>query len=141
MKIILILFLILALPTYAKAIGIWDNVKTVKCTFTNSSVAKVKLEGFVPEIVEQKLEYIYDSVNLKKNSARLIGSLGAEDVTVISGTNTLSFVEITATGNINITSLYSKKIGKDYLASTSRHVSLEDFPLPSQLYGKCKNFN
>jgi hypothetical protein len=63
---------------------------------------------------------IYDSINIKAGSAKLIRDAGAVDVQVIKNSEGLHFLERTAAGNVNVTTISSSPI---VTASHSRDVA------------------
>jgi hypothetical protein len=85
---------------------------------------------------------IFDSIDLKKGTARLIGGLGSTDVTVIASTGGITFIEKTPLGNLTFTTVFPsyKRGTKDHIFVHSRHMSTLKEPLPSQWHGACKTF-
>ena len=84
---------------------------------------------------------IFDSIDLKKRTARIIGNQGADDVMVILTLTGITFIEQTGSGNLNYTTVFFSCVEgtEDYIAVHSRHLDLGvTKPFPSQLHGICK---
>ena len=84
---------------------------------------------------------IFDAIDLKKRTARIIGNQGAIDVMVILTLTGITFIEQTGAGNLNYTTVFFSCVEgtEDYIAVHSRHIDLlVSTPLPSQLHGICK---
>lgn len=79
---------------------------------------------------------VFDSINTKAGTARLIGNAGAADVTVLETPNHLNFVEVAPAGNIKLTSIYVT--ARDLKAGHFRHVGRIEKPMLSQHYGSCQ---
>ena len=89
-------------------------------------------------------EIIFDQVDTKKGTGRMIGNSGSENVQVLNGeTNTIHVVERTPSGNMNITTIFSstQKNPSDYPVVHSRHLNFIGGPLVSQFIGLCKKLN
>jgi len=88
-------------------------------------------------------ELIFDQVDIKKSSGRMIGNSGTENVQVLSGDGSLHIIERTTSGNMNITTIFSptKKNSNEFPVVHSRHINLMGGPLPSQYVGLCKKLN
>jgi len=85
---------------------------------------------------------IFDSIDLKKGTARFVGGLGSVDVQVAVTPEGMTFFETTDSGNLMITTVFAsyKKGTKDHIFVHSRHASFFGSPLPSQYHGLCKTF-
>lgn len=84
---------------------------------------------------------IFDAIDLKKRTARIIGNQGATDVVAITTLTGITFIEQTGAGNLNYTTVFFSCVEgtEDYIAVHSRHLDLlVSTPLPSQLHGICK---
>lgn len=82
---------------------------------------------------------VFDSIDHKANSARLIGNVGASDLLLLATVDSLTFIEVTSTGNVNVTTVFSyyAKRTRDFIVVHSRHVSIVQ-PFPSQYHGTCE---
>jgi hypothetical protein len=118
----------------------WESVKTLKCTFDKG----VNFDGDKIEKTSKPFgdapPLVFDSINLKKGSARMIGSIGASDLVILGVSKSLTFAERTDTGNLAFTSVYPKESGDFYIV-TSRHMIIGDQVSFSQSYGTCQLFN
>jgi hypothetical protein len=151
-SLLIIITLVLAINTFAEEdsndINLYEkllNAKTLKFVSKKSCTAnwekgkpELSVDSEVTEIEFPNL--IFDSIDLKKATARLIGNQGATDVKVIANLAGLTFIEQTGLGSINITTVFSSCIEgtEDYIAVHSRHIDLGIIPLPSQTHGICK---
>jgi hypothetical protein len=115
----------------------WSNIKTLKCKFTEGATfnGRVKLEK---EPFGQD-DLIIDSINLQEKSARLIGNVGGDDLTVLDAGNMLTLMSVTPTGNLIFTSILQSP--ENIYITMSRHVTLGQNPIFSQNYGTCKIWN
>lgn len=79
-----------------------------------------------------------DGIDHAKGTARIIGNGGAEDLTVLRGDSTVSFVERVPVGTLNVTTVYAwrNKAGH-FKAVHSRHTAIGG-PSPSQNFGWCQ---
>jgi len=87
---------------------------------------------------------IFDQIDTLSGTARMIGNAGAETVTALSRSNSIHLVELTASGNLNVTTVFNTNDSNssfDYPVVHSRHIDLSGGPLPSQYYGFCKKLN
>jgi hypothetical protein len=92
----------------------------------------------------QSFELHFDGIEIVKQKARLIGNQGVNNVAVTLTPSSLTFVEITPSGNPNFTTVFPayKKGTKEFIAVTSRHLMFPglpgDYPFPSQHHGSCQ---
>ena len=86
-------------------------------------------------------QLIFDSIDLKRRTARVISNQGATDAMVILTPTGITFVEQTGFGNLNFTTVFASSLRgtEDYIAVHSRHMHLVvSTPLPSQIHGICR---
>jgi hypothetical protein len=85
----------------------------------------------------------FDSIDIEKRTARILGNAGASDVVVIPTPVGLTFFEQTALGGVNVTTVFASGVGanKQLVGVTSRHLSTFGGPFPSQWHGPCRIFN
>ena len=123
------------------------DIKTIKCLFNKPGISAEwndqgefasKASGFIWN--NQYVSVIFDNINKDKNTARIIGDNGGADVYVIETSQSLSFLEITLSGNQILTSIFINNPFKDgsFPVVMSRHVSIIN-PIVSQYYGTCVN--
>lgn len=91
-----------------------------------------------------KATMVFDSIDIQRRVARLIGEIGATDVSIISDSGGLTFTERTPNGP-NVTTVYpyyNNAKGGRLLMVQSRHMVILPFlmgsPAPSQYYGSCE---
>lgn len=125
----------------ASAITSLQTARSLRCQFPSEGIV-VRSDGTVLHLKTSGTEAIFDSIDHQHNRARLIGSIGATDVTVIVGSGSLTFVELSATGNPHITVVFARlQPGMRELVATDS----EEFRDPvagatvvSQYFGSCK---
>ncbi len=85
---------------------------------------------------------IFDSIDLKKGTARFIGGSGSVDVKVIATPTGVTFVEESDSGNLMITTVFAsyKKGTRDHIFVHSRHMIFFGEPLSSQFHGVCSTY-
>jgi hypothetical protein len=86
-------------------------------------------------------EVIFDQINVKAGTARIISNNGAGSLTAILGDDSVHLLEITGSGNMNITTIYNPvnpKLNRNYPVVHSRHVQTGAGPYPSQYIGTCE---
>jgi hypothetical protein len=121
------------------------DVHSLRCRFSLVMQADWR-GGKLKNSTDKKDEFVlhFDSIDTQRKQARLIGNLGAADVTVIPSVSGLHFLEETPSGSLNFTTVFQsfEKTSGDFIAVTSRHLFLPDeegrYPFPSQRHGTCK---
>lgn len=119
----------------------FDSIKTFRCDFTESEGRRTNAAGVTtPAKQETFADLVIDSIDYQKRSARFIGNAGSETVVVISGEKTVSFIETTWSGNVNMLSIFKDKAKVNlYTAAFSRHSAMTTGDLTiSQSYGTCR---
>jgi hypothetical protein len=118
-----------------------NQVFSVRCNFSDGLVTnfdsgnpKSKGDASMPELV-------FDQIDLKKGSARLIGNAGTETVQALKGQDSIHLLEKTMSGNLNITTIFLKTKNNLLPVVTSRHQSIIDAPFVSHYVGLCKALN
>lgn len=134
----------------AKNSGLFSTLsltRSLRCTF--STVIQGDWEGgrlSTSKDDNQSFVLHFDGIDLAKKKARLIGNLGADDVVVMLTPRSLTFLEMTPSGNLNFTTVFPsyRKGSQDFIAVTSRHLILDgipdDYPFPSQHHGSCRTW-
>lgn len=132
--------IVLSAEVKAQDVARHRATKTFRCVFTAS--ASANMDGDAPKLTTGKddLELVFDQIDLKKGTARLIGNVGAEDVSVIAGSERITLLEQTGSGNLQVTVIYiSQRSDDQFKAVHSRHTALPGgLPIPSQSYGTCR---
>ena len=113
---------------------------SVRCKFTNGQATDFDKSLPNTKKSNDMSELIFDQIDSTKNTARLVGSLGAQTVEMISGADLIHLIELTNAGNMNITTIFgtSKILSKKtFPVVHSRHIMLSSGPFPSQYLGLC----
>src|SRR5437899_782787 len=84
------------------------NARSLQCSLGDGASAEWKQDR--PTVTLDKFGsmkgYIFDSIDVRKGKARIIGGMGAGDIPVILTTSGLTFIEKTDTGNLMITTVF-----------------------------------
>ena len=121
------------------------TVRSLRCEFPTGTIVNLATDPPAREDAPGP-SVVYDAIDRKNKRARLIGTIGTEDMTVLVGNNTLSLIEITPTGTPIITVVYGQyRTGtRELLAVTSRHFGhlgpRESVITLGQYYGSCRQF-
>jgi hypothetical protein len=119
--------------------------ETLKCIYEFSISAQYK-DGKWEAEKNNGFSFVLTNINIQNRSARMIGSGGSAEVDVVATTKAITFVELTPSGNYNVTSIFlpykSQDSDSTFLSVHSRHINFSSSPfpldpLPSQFYGKC----
>ena len=135
--------LLLRVATAATVHAQASAVKSWKCDFPVVVSASWDGDGAQPKVKtgRQELTFNVDAVNFETHRARMIGNAGSADLRAVDGDDRVTFLEWTATRNLNVVVIYDPQ-QKDgtFRAVHSRHFSLPGAPGPSQQYGKCRRW-
>ena len=85
-------------------------------------------------------ELVFDQIDVAKNSARLIGNLGAETIRAIEGSDSIHLIEFSNSGNMNITTIFGTNKARStrtFPVVHSRHIMTPTGAFPSQYLGLC----
>jgi hypothetical protein len=132
-------------PLLTEADGRFDLrglASTVSLSCRLNKTAFYKFDEGQLEPAEEEMRFQIDAIALHAGTARLIGNLGASDVTVsrTSG-GSMHIVEATSSGTINTLVVFPIRSALDdaFLAAFSRHVvGVRPTPMVSQYVGTCK---
>lgn len=109
------------------------SIANLSSAATSSFDCKFNLEATSSGLTKQsplfELRFISDD---EKKSAYLMGNSGSAEVRLIQNAGGISFVEITTSGNVMVTT-----IAKSGDAVHSRNTVMQSQLVPSQYYGKC----
>jgi tRNA A37 threonylcarbamoyladenosine modification protein TsaB len=139
--------LTIAFVFFATAVSAEDlellSVKSLKCTFNGGYSASSKNGKYNAEEDKNFNDLIFDSINLKKGEARVIGNQGAGDIAVIVTGTGITFIEQTTFGNLAFTTVFHErpKGFEDFAVIHSRHMDIIGVIMPSQYYGTCKKWD
>ena len=137
-KYAMLLIFILALPSAVHA-----QSSTYRCTFGEGVTTEWEHDKFNTQkasMSDPGAIMVFDQIDTQKRTARMIGNAGADDVTAIQTAKTLSFIEISPSGNIFLTSIFTAMPTEDWRfpAVHSRHIHISEAALiPQQYYGTC----
>jgi hypothetical protein len=122
-------------PIAAEAAG----PTAMKCLFERGAFSTVNPKnGFASEPTNNKMELTFAALNPTQGTAQLVGNVGASNVSLIDGAAGISFVEVTPTGNITLTTVYTTEVNGRFVAVHSRHMGAADRPMVSQIFGSCQ---
>jgi len=160
-RLILILVILFLLPIFASAqstnsqitpeqaqaelkVERYLEAKSFKCNFENGYFAFWENGKLKSEITKDPLSLIFDSIDYKKSTARLIGNQGSSDIILTFTVGGVTFIEKTGSGSfisttINFPRVNDKNLIDQYFAVHSRHIAtILGAPMSSQYYGQCK---
>jgi hypothetical protein len=112
-----------------------------RCNFTDGQITNFDKGSPNTKRENKFTELIYDQIDITKKTARLIGNAGVAQVQALEGDESIHLVEITNSGNLNMTTIFLTDKGKNIGAFPvvhSRHIKIASSPLPSQYIGLCK---
>jgi hypothetical protein len=133
-----IFFIILLFLISFNVLAKVNSVFSVRCNFTSGMVTNFENGNPSSKNVTDLSDLIFDQIDIKKNTARLIGNVGTETISVINGMNSVHLLELSDTGNLNTTTIFFSNpdnSGKLPVVH-SRHVN-GNHPFPSQYLGLC----
>ncbi len=140
---------ILALLALLWSVAVQANelvaVKTLRCSFDVGFTAEYNDKLKVKNVEKDQKPFsdtdiVYDSIDPKSGTARVIGRIGTETVAILLGDKVIHFLEITETGNLVATSVFQIENAKAYPVIMSRHIGSilgDDSPIISQNFGTC----
>ena len=70
------------------------NAKSLKCSFPDGVFTEWNTGQFKTEAAGKMKDIIFDSINSKKQRARMLGSQGSTDVAALSSLGALHFMDI-----------------------------------------------
>ncbi len=122
------------------------KARSIRITLINGATAHWSKATKEPKIEigqwsskEKDRDFVFDSIDLKKGKARMIGNQGATDVSVFATAEGISFIEKSDVGNVFFTTVFYDcvKDTQDYIVVHSRHLGgfVADKPMPSQWHG------
>ena len=83
---------------------------------------------------------VFDSIDTKRGTARIVGNAGAGDIAVLRTVDGLTFIEETLLGTVNVTTVLARPLESTnrLVAVMSRHITSFGGPFPSQWHGTCR---
>ena len=112
-----------------------------RCNFTDGQITNFDKGSPSTKRENKFTELIFDQIDINKKTARLIGNAGVAQVQALEGDESIHLVEITNSGNLNMTTIFLTDKGKSigvFPVVHSRHIKIASSPLPSQYVGLCK---
>jgi hypothetical protein len=120
----------------------FSQTLSFRCNFTDGQVTNFDKGNPSTKKENKFTELVFDQIDTKKSTARLIGNIGVAKIQALEGYESVHLVEITNSGNMNLTTIFftdSNKISGLYPVVHSRHMKTSSSsPLPSQYVGLCK---
>lgn len=113
------------------------TARSLKCHF--GSGTSMEWAGSKPKISSARFDQDvqFDSIDLKNQTARVIGNIGADDIKVLLTEVGISFLESAPTV-LDITTVFAAYgVDHDFIAVDTRHVLLFG-AMAEQYYGTCK---
>lgn len=116
------------------------SAKSLKCTLGPGAVGIWGTKSVNIDKDKWNTPIHFDSIDVKAGKARIIGNVGADDISVIVTSAGITFVEQTGSGNLVFTTVFGSylKGTNEFFVVSSRHMLIMDKPLPSQYHGTCK---
>jgi len=109
-----------------------------KCSFEGGYFTVFEDNGFKSEPGEG-MAFVIASLNLDAGTAQLVGNVGASDLILLPGRESMHFIEQTTSGNLNLTTVYTGAAPDGrFFAVHSRHVGTGADPWISQFFGLCE---
>jgi len=120
---------------------VFSQTLSFRCNFTDGIATNFDKGTPSTKRDAKFTELVFDQIDTSKQTARLIGNVGVAQIQALEGSESIHLVEITNSGNLNITTIYLTGKGKSIGAFPvvhSRHMNTASSPLPSQYIGLCK---
>ena len=115
------------------------SARVFACSFTVYAAA-VWNDG-QPSVLSNPQEFAFqvDELDRRRGRARVVGTAASSPATLMVSEAGLNVIEPTATGNLNLTTIFSASADGKYLAVHSRHLGdVSGPPRVSQTYGTCE---
>ena len=120
----------------------FSQTLSFRCNFTDGQITNFDSGAPSTKHESKFTELVFDQIDTTKKTARLIGNVGVAQVQVIEGSQLIHLVEITGSGNLNLTSIFftdKSKLSGAFPVVHSRHLKTSpSSPLPSQYIGLCR---
>ena len=120
---------------------VFSQTLSFRCNFIDGQITNFDKGTPTTKHESKFTELVFDQIDIVKKTARLIGNIGVAQIQVIEGIELVHLVEITNSGNLNLTTIYftdkSKNSG-NFPVVHSRHLKISSSPLPSQYVGTCR---
>ncbi len=133
-RLMFVAFAALALAATALA---GEPITSLRCHFLGGISAEIKDGGFEPETAGP-MTFTFVDIDLDAGTARMVGNIAVETISVSTTPAGFHFLDITDSGNLIVTTAFVVASKGPYPAVHSRHVNLLGEALPSQYYGTCR---
>jgi hypothetical protein len=132
----------ISVETYTNALAGLNAAHSLRCRFPLG----IKVDPTDPSLVKQETpaeELTFDSIDRERGNARSISQTSADDATVFSGPTALTFLQLAATGNPSITTVFPRFVAgtRAFYAAGSDHILIFNKILVFQYYGSCTILN
>jgi len=137
-----IIIALLSVLSFLCSTIVFSQTLSFRCNFTDGQITN--FDSGTPSTKHESrfTELVFDQIDTTKKTARLIGNVGVAEVQVIEGSQLIHLVEITGSGNLNLTSIFftdKSKLSGAFPVVHSRHLKTSpSSPLPSQYIGLCR---
>jgi len=111
-----------------------------RCTFSIAIYTSFDDGEWRPELGPTSFEFVLAAIDREAGSAQIVGNVGAASATLTAGLEKETFLEVTPSGTVQVTVVYTKLPPQPegrLPAIHSRHTGGIGIALPSQQYGFC----
>jgi hypothetical protein len=137
-----IIIALLSVLSFLCSTIVFSQTLSFRCNFTDGQITNFDSGAPSTKHESRFTELVFDQIDTTKKTARLIGNVGVAQVQVIEGSQLIHLVEITGSGNLNLTSIFftdKSKLSGAFPVVHSRHLKTSpNSPLPSQYIGLCR---
>ena len=132
--------LLLATSASAQDKAKLKSTRTFRCLFVRGATGDMDGDQPLVRPNADSLELIFDQVDAQNGTGRIVGNAGGGDVTVIIGAESISILEATLFGTLQVTVVYmAQRSDGQFKAVHSRHTAMTGgIPIASQTYGTCR---
>lgn len=109
-----------------------QDVRSLRCSFVVASFVEWNGDEIEFEVDSDStpLDFYIDSIDRDNNTARMIGNQGSADLFVVPGLASTSFIEMTPSGNTNLTTVYDyRNENGHFRAVSARHITIFSSPV------------
>jgi hypothetical protein len=116
------------------------HARSLRCWFTDSTVTEYKSGVRTIAVTHDKSAAVYDNINLEHRSARIIGNIGAADLTALWQAGALWFILQAPNGNVVVTTVFPTYVAgtNQFIIIESRHWAIGQFASGEQGSGNCE---
>ena len=120
-------------------VGRLHHAHSLRCWFTDSAVTEYKSGERTIAVTHDKGTSVYDNIDLQRGTARIIGNVGAGDLTAMWQANALWFILRASNGNLILTTVFPTYVAgtQQFIVIESRHWAIGQFASGEQDSGSC----